>query len=91
MTHWLSPGMLPACRSGDDEPNGGVAFRNGAITREFFFRHCRGLTAAEDSGTSWDDGCDGRNKTTIKWFAEIENTAKPLLEPSMTLIPCEEI
>ena len=21
---WLSPGFLPACRSGDDEPNGGV-------------------------------------------------------------------
>ena len=24
MTHWLSPGLLPTCRSGDDEPNGGV-------------------------------------------------------------------
>ena len=55
LTHWLSPGMLPTCRSGDDEPNGGVACRNGAITGEFFFRHCRGLTAVEDSRT--------RNKT----------------------------
>ena len=44
---------------------------------EEFFGHCRGLTVAEDSGASWDDGCDGRNKTTIKWFAGIENTAKP--------------
>ena len=31
----------------------------------------------EDSGASWDDGCDDRNKTTIKWLAGIENMAKP--------------
>ena len=30
---------------------------------ESFFRHWRGLTAMEDSGASWDDGCDDRNKT----------------------------
>ena len=29
--HWLSPGLLPACRLGDDEPNGRVAGRNGVI------------------------------------------------------------
>ena len=32
---------------------------------------------SEDFGASWDDGCDGRTKTTIRWFAGIENTAKP--------------
>ena len=31
MTHWLSSGLLPACRSGDDKPNGGVVNRNGAV------------------------------------------------------------
>ena len=46
------------------------------FTREFF-RHYRGLTTVEDSRASWDDGCDGQNKTNIKWFAGIENTAKP--------------
>ena len=25
MRNWLSPGFLSTCRSGDDEPNGGVA------------------------------------------------------------------
>ena len=29
--HWLSPGLLPTCRSGNDEPNGGVVDRNGAV------------------------------------------------------------
>ena len=42
-----------------------------------FFRHCRGLTTIEDSRASWDNGCNGQNKTTIKWFVEIENTTKP--------------
>ena len=43
---------------------------------EKFFGHCRGLAATGDFGASWDDGCDGRNKTIIKWFAGIENTTK---------------
>ena len=28
---WLLLGLLPACRLGDDEPNGGVTDRNGAV------------------------------------------------------------
>ena len=32
--HWLSPGLLPACRSVDNEPNGGVASQNGAVARK---------------------------------------------------------
>ena len=46
------------------------------FTEEVFWR-CRGLTAMEDSKASWDDGFEGRNKTTIKWFSGIENMAKP--------------
>ena len=34
MRHWLSPRFMLACRSGDDEPNGGVAGRNGAIVEK---------------------------------------------------------
>ena len=44
---------------------------------EEVFRRCRCMTAAEDSGASWDDGFDRRDKTTIKWFVGIENMAKP--------------
>ena len=29
--YWLSPGFLLACRSSDDEPNGGVVIRNGVV------------------------------------------------------------
>ena len=42
------------CRSGDDEPNGGVVGWNGVVTGEFF-QHYRGLTVTEDSGASWDN------------------------------------
>ena len=31
VTHWLSLGLLLVCRSGDDELNGGVIGRNGAV------------------------------------------------------------
>ena len=34
VTHWLSPRLLPLCRSSDDEPNGGVTCRNGAVTKK---------------------------------------------------------
>ena len=66
VTHWLSPGLLVACRSGDHEASGGVAVWNGEVVGKVHwrvFRHCRGLTAAEDSRSSWDNGCDGWNKT----------------------------
>ena len=33
VTHWLLPGLLLACRSGDDEPTGGVASRNGVVAK----------------------------------------------------------
>ena len=66
VTQWLSSRLLPACKSGDGDPNGGVIGRNGAVAVKVhwrvFFLHCRGLTMVEDSGASWDNGCDGRNK-----------------------------
>ena len=44
---------------------------------EEVFRCCICLMETEDSRAYWDDGFDGRNKTTIKWFVGIENMAKP--------------
>ena len=38
MTHWLSPRLLLVCRSSDDEPNGGVAGRNGVVAETFHQR-----------------------------------------------------
>ena len=46
VTHWLSPGLLPACRSGDDKPNGGVAGRNGVVAGKF---HRQGFPALQRS------------------------------------------
>ena len=31
---WLSPGFLPTCKSGDNEPNGRAIGRNGAVARK---------------------------------------------------------
>ena len=42
VTHWLSPGLLSTCRSGDDKPNGGVTGRKGSVPEKV---HWRGFLA----------------------------------------------
>ena len=36
--YWLSPRFLPTCKSGDDEPNGEVASRNGPVAEKVHWR-----------------------------------------------------
>ena len=48
--HWLSSRLLPACRSGDNEPNGGVADRNGAFAIKVHRRVFLALQRSDGDG-----------------------------------------
>ena len=46
--YWLSLGFLPACRSGDDEPNGGVVGRNRVVAGKGHQRVFPALKRSDD-------------------------------------------
>ena len=48
VTHWLS-----ACRSGDDEPNGGVVGRNGEVAGKVHWRVFSALQKSNGGGGFW--------------------------------------
>ena len=50
VTHWLSPGLLPTCRSGDDKPNGGVVGWNGGVVEKVHRRVFLALQKFDDGG-----------------------------------------
>ena len=47
---WLLPRFLPAYRSGDDKPNGGVVGHNGAVIRKVHWRVFPAMKRSDSSG-----------------------------------------
>ena len=48
--YWLSLGSLSACRSGNNEPNGGVTDRNGAVAEKVHKRVFPPLKRSDGGG-----------------------------------------